>query len=86
MGFDTHWDYDRVASWTFGVEINQPWYGSPGRELMFAPWRFAQVVILYPSVFDPRSVAAGPEGKSTVAMQHFATYVRGANGLPGVAE
>ena len=53
---------------------------------MFDPWRFAQVVIRYPSVFDPRSVAAGPEGKSTATMQHFATYVRGANGLPGVAE
>jgi hypothetical protein len=39
MVFDTKWDYDRVASWTFGSEINRPWYGAAGRELMFAPWR-----------------------------------------------
>jgi hypothetical protein len=31
--------------------------------------RYAQVVILYPSVFDPRSVAAGPANMSTVMMQ-----------------
>lgn len=52
---------------------------------MFAPWRYAQVVLFYPSVFDLRSVPAGPAEKSTVMLQHFASYVRGANGLAGVA-
>ena len=32
-----------------------------------------------------RSVAAGPGKTSTVMMQHFVSYVRGANNLPGVA-
>ncbi len=52
---------------------------------MFAPWRFAEVVMFYPSVFDLRSVSAGPGKTSTVMMQHFVSYVRGANNLPGVA-
>ena len=83
--FDLQYDYDRVISWSFGAEINQPWYGDPGREEMFAPWRFCQVVLLYPSVFDSRSAPAGPHGHSTIMMQHFASYVRGANGLDGTA-
>ena len=83
--YDLKWDFDRVTSWSFGAEINQPWYGEPGREHMFAPWRYSQVVMFYPSIFDVRSVSAGPGRKSTVMMQHFASYVRGANGLAGVA-
>lgn len=59
--------------------------GAPGRENMFAPWRYAQVVMFYPSVLDVRSLPAGPDGKSTIMMQHFVSYVRGANGVPGVA-
>ena len=82
---DMKWDFDRVTSWSFGQEINIPWYGEAGRENMFAPWRFAEVVMFYPSVFDLRSVAAGPGKASTVMMQHFVSYVRGANNLPGVA-
>ena len=34
---------------------------------------------------DVRSVPAGPDGKSTAMMQHFVSYVRGANGLAGAA-
>ena len=59
--------------------------GEKGREKMFAPWRFAQVVMFYPSVLDLRSLPAGPDGKSTIMMQHFVSYVRGANGVAGVA-
>jgi hypothetical protein len=83
--YDLKWDFDRVISWGFGAEVNRPWYGAIGREEMFAPWRFAQVVLLYPSVFDLRSLPAGPNGTSTIMMQHFVSYVRGANGIPGVA-
>ena len=36
-------------SWQLGAEINIPWYGQPGREYMFAPWRFAQAVCFYAS-------------------------------------
>ena len=79
------WDFDRVYSWQLGAEINIPWYGQPGREYMFAPWRFAQAVCFYPSTFDLRSRPAGPGQQSTVLMQHFASYVRGANGVAGVA-
>ena len=75
-----------VCVWLqFGAEINIPWYGEAGREQMFAPWRYAEVVCLYPSVFDLRSAPAGPQNRSTVMMQHFVSYVRGANGLAGVA-
>lgn len=115
--YDLKWDFDRVTSWSFGAEINQPWCkslghhaallrsvgahasrseyrtcfcprdadGAEGRENMFAPWRYAQVVMFYPSVFDLRSVPAGPDEKSTVMLQHFASYVRGASGVAGVA-
>jgi hypothetical protein len=69
----------------FGAEINTPWFGEEGREQMFAPWRHAEVVCLYPSVFDLRSAPAGQDNRSTVMMQHFVAYVRGANGLAGVA-
>ena len=68
-----------------GVELNNPWYGDVTRETRYAPWRYATVVALYPSVFDTRSVPAGPGLRSTSMMQHFAAYVRGANGLDGVA-
>ena len=34
-----------------GAEINDPWYGEEGRESMFAPWRYTEVVMFYPSVF-----------------------------------
>jgi hypothetical protein len=74
------------AVWAqFGAEINTAWFGAPGREQLFAPWRYAEVVCLYPSVFDLRSTPAGPSNLSTVIMQHFVSYVRGANGLAGVA-
>ena len=72
-----------VYSWQFGREVNNPWYGL--RPENYAPWNEAKVVLFYPSIFDLRSPAAGPGNKSTVAMQHFASYVRGANGLDGVA-
>ena len=49
------------------------------------PENLAEVVCLYPSVFDLRSAPAGPQNRSTVMMQHFVSYVRGANGLEGVA-
>ena len=83
--FSMAWDFDRVYSWQFGAELNIPWFGEPGREAMFAPWRHAEVVVFFPSVFDWRSTVAGQDGKSTAMMQHFVSYVRGANGLAGAA-
>ena len=83
LSFDFTWDFDRVYSWQFGREVNNPWYGL--RPENYAPWNAAKVILFYPSIFDLRSPAAGPGNKSTVAMQHFASYVRGANGLDGVA-
>jgi hypothetical protein len=80
-----YWDFDRVYSWQLGAELNIPWWGSPERAAMTAPWGAAQVVCLFPSVFDPGSSQAGPGNRSTVMMQHFVNYVRGANGLDGLA-
>ena len=52
----------------------------------YAPWGEAQVVLLFPSPLnDYEMEPAGPGNTSTVGMQHFASYVRGANGLDGVA-
>ena len=68
-----------------GLEINTAAYGDATGEKMYAPWRYATAVAIYPSVFDPRSVPAGPGLRSTAMMQHFASYVRGANGMEGVA-
>ena len=65
------WDFDRVYSWQLGAEMNIPWWGSPERESMTAPWGVAQVVVLYPSVFNPDSAQAGPGNRSIIAMQHF---------------
>ena len=65
------WDFDRVYSWQLGAELNIPWWGSPERESMTAPWGVAQVAVLYPSVFNPDSAQAGPGNRSTIAMQHF---------------
>jgi hypothetical protein len=39
------------------------------------------VVCLYPFVFDLRSPSAGPGNLSTVMMQHFVSYIRGAHEL-----
>ena len=83
--YDLQWDFDRVYSWQLGTEINIGWYGEPGREQMFSPWRFAEVICFYPSIFDLRSKPAGPGGQSTVMMQHFLSFVRGANGVAGAA-
>ena len=83
LSFDFTWDFDRVYSWQFGREVNIRWYGD--RPDNYAPWNEAKVVLFYPSIFDLRSPAAGPGNKSTVVMQHFVSYVRGANGLDGVA-
>ena len=79
-----YWDFDKVYSWQLGAELNRPWWGSPDRAAMTAPWGVAQVVCLFPSVFDPGSSQAGPNNRSTVMMQHFVNYVRGANGLNGL--
>ena len=68
--FDFDWDYDLIYSWQLGAELNQPWFGSPEREVRFAPWRRAKVVIFYPPPFDPRSPHWG---------KHFVAYVRGAH-------
>jgi hypothetical protein len=89
--FDFSWDFDRVYSWQLGRECNVPWYGEHPEN--FAPWGAAQVNLLFPSPFlepcsarpPPCSAAAGPGNTSTVAMQHFATYVMGAAGMDGVA-
>eukprot|EP01043_Picozoa_sp_COSAG02_P064377 COSAG02_NODE_9392_length_2231_cov_2.747186_2_plen_100_part_00 len=83
--YDLQWDFDRVYSWQLGAEINIEWFGQPGREYIFAPWQFAEAVCFYPSIFDLRSKRAGPGENPTVLMQHFASYVRGANGIAGVA-
>ena len=68
-----------------GLEMNNAVYGDATRETMYAPWRYATAVAIYPSVFDTRSTAAGPGLRSTAMMEHFVSYVRGANGLGGVA-
>ena len=68
-----------------GVEVNNPYYGDAMRETMYAPWRYATAVAIYPLVLDTRSSPAGPGLQSTSMMQHFVSYVRGANGLDGVA-
>jgi hypothetical protein len=83
--YDVCWDYEREYSWQMGNEINQGWFGDVERQDRYAAWRYAEVVCMYPSVFDVRGIAAGPGGKSTNLMQHFASYVRGANGLDGTA-
>ena len=82
--YSMQWDFDRVYSWQIGAEVNIPWWGSAEREALTAPWGVAQVVCLYPSVFDKGSLQAGPGNRSTVMMQHFVNYVRGANGLNGL--
>ena len=74
-----------VYSWQLGAELNIAWWGSTERAAMTAPWGEAQVVCLFSSVFDPGSLQAGPGNRSTVMMQHFVDYVRGANGLDGLA-
>lgn len=82
--FDLCWDYDRVYSWQMGREINTPWFGQGVQAARYAPWGAAQLVLFYPSVFDVRGRASGPENRSTNLMQHFVNYVRGANGLDGL--
>ena len=78
---------DPVYSWQMGREVNgldAPWdeRWSEG----FAPWDAAKVVCLFPGVFDQRSAAvAVGGGNSTVSLQHFVNYVRGATGLAGLA-
>lgn len=72
-------------SWQLGREVNNPWYSTESRIERYAPWYAAEVVCFYPSVFDTRGVSAGPGNLSTSMMQHFANYVRGANGLDGLA-
>jgi hypothetical protein len=86
ISYKMQWDFDRVYSWQLGAELNIPWWGSPEREAMTAPWGVAQVVVLYPSAFNPDSAQAGPANRSTIAMQHFVNYVRGANGLEGIVK
>jgi hypothetical protein len=80
--FDFAYDYDRVYSWQMGRELNEPAYADRHG---FPAWGNAKAVIFYPSVFETRSPAAGPGDNSTVIMQHFASYVRGAAGMDGVA-
>ena len=87
FSFSFSLNYDPVYSWQMGREVNgldAPWdeRWSEG----FAPWDAAKVVCLFPGVFDQRSAAvAVGGGNSTVSLQHFVNYVRGATGLAGLA-
>lgn len=83
--FSFTFNYEMVYSWQMGLEINNPYYGDSTRETMYAPWRYATAVAMYPSIFDTRAIPAGPGSRSTSMMQHFVSYVRGANELNGVA-
>jgi len=75
--FDFQWDYDRMASWQLGAEINNDWFGQQPER--FASWTAAKRVLMYPSIFDTRSPAVqGPDGPSTAMMEHFVAYVYGA--------
>lgn len=82
--YDICWDPDRVYSWQLGREINNAWFSTDSRIERYAPWYAAEVVCLYPSVFDTRGVAAGESKLSTNLMQHFVAYCRGANMLDGL--
>lgn len=82
--YDLCYDPDRVYSWQMGREINNAWFSSDSRIERYAPWYAAEIVCLYPSVFDVRGVAAGEGKLSTNLMQHFVAYCRGANMVDGL--
>jgi hypothetical protein len=82
--YDICWDPDRVYSWQLGREVNNAWFSTESRIERYAPWYAAEVVALYPSVFDVRGVPAGEGKLSTNLMQHFVAYCRGANMLDGL--
>ena len=69
----------------YNFNMRASYSGFHGAYQMFAPWQYTEVVCLYPFVFDLRSPSAGPGNLSTVMMQHFVSYIRGAHGLDGVA-
>jgi hypothetical protein len=82
--YDLCWDPGRVYSWQLGRELNNAWFSTDSRIQRYAPWYAAEVVCLYPSVFDVRGVSAWQDKLSTNLMQHFVAYVRGANMLDGL--
>ena len=64
-----------------GAEVNIRWFST--RPEVYAPWDAAQVVALYPSIFDTRQ-ANNSEGKAPSMIEHFAAYVRGAANIDGL--
>jgi hypothetical protein len=70
LRWDYNWDYDLVYSWSFGAELNDPWYAKDPNT--YAPYNRAKMVVFYPSPFYNEVPAWG---------KHFIAYVRGANGV-----
>lgn len=68
--WDIDWDYDLIYSYLFGAELNIKSYGDQAKK--YAPYNRAQVIILYPPLFDKRSRSWA---------KHFIAYVRGATGV-----
>eukprot|EP00039_Didymoeca_costata_P022575 m.4764 g.4764 ORF g.4764 m.4764 type:complete len:384 (-) comp3096_c0_seq2:129-1280(-) len=83
--FDFQFDYGLEFSWQMGSEINDVARYGPNASVRLAPWDYAKSLAFYPSVFDTRSPPSPRLGNSTTIMvEHFAAYVKGAAGLPGL--
>ena len=79
--------YPRTYSATLGAQVNLPMFNSTGRWRHFGPWDKVVAAVFYPSVLDPRSAPCPGRGAdwalgSSVLLDHFISYVRGANACP----
>ena len=81
-------DYPAVYSWELGGEINNRSFEStPELAADFAPWSWAEEVVLFPSPLETQNTlrTGGGNRSSTNIFDHFVAYVRGATGLDGVS-
>ena len=73
--------YDLADSMLMGAQINNPEFNNnagEGRFPAFGPWQEARAVVFFPSIFAIRSAPSTRTPGSSVIMDHFVEYVRGA--------
>lgn len=82
--YDLNWNYDYIYSWQLGAELNGRPTKTMGPASILSPWRHADHVVFYPSVFDQRTsnVTEATGGRSPwhAGLHHFAAYCMGAAG------
>ena len=76
--FDDGHVYDLSHSMLLGAQINQPQFNSTGAWQAFGPWEQAHGATFFPGVFDLRARPSAMTPGSSVIMDHFVSYVKGA--------